>query len=103
MFFLLSVHIYARLKEGKTSKNPIMKIQKSCKKMNSMDIYAIRFNSDGLSTLHLAGEEEAGCFNCVVAVCVVCLFLAMKWVGLRSVIWHLLVIYSYFTVLNDNA
>ena len=26
------------------------------------------------------------CFNCVVGVCVLCLFLAMPWVGLQSVI-----------------
>ena len=30
-------------------------------------------------------RKRAGLFNCVVAVCVLCLFLTVPWVGLQSV------------------
>ena len=39
---------------------------------------------------HLAEEEEAGCFDCVVAVCVMCLFLTVGW----SAVFNFLVIFT---------
>ena len=39
------------------------------------------------SWCHLAGEESRLLyFNCVVAVCVLCFFLAQLWVGMQSVV-----------------